>query len=629
MDNFLFNAMIYLAAAVVFVPLAKKAGMGSVLGYLLAGVIIGPFLLGFIGEEGKDIMHFAEFGVVIMLFLIGLELEPSKLWAMRKRITGLGASQLFGTAAIFFVITMLIGIPWQSALAISLSLSMSSTAIVMQSYKEKGQMGTHAGRNSFAVLLFQDIALIPMLALFPLLAFMPVTNDKINSSVISDLPAILQTLSFIGAISIIVLFGRYVLVPFLKVIARTRLRELFVASALLIIVSTAFLMELVGLSPALGTFLAGVILANSEFKHELESNLEPSKGLLLGLFFIAVGASINFNIIMENPSLVVFSTSGVIFIKIFVLFFVGKRFRMSTGQNISFAIGLSQVGEFAFVLVAFMTQIKIITVEYSGLLMVITALSMTITPLFILMNEKLILPKLLNVHNEEAETESIDEKNDVIIAGFSHFGNTTGRFLRANDINATYLDYDIDRVELLRKMGFKVYYGDATRLDLLDSAGAENAKILIVAIGEPETSLKLVKLVKKHFPHLQLMVRAQNRVDAYELLDMGIKHVYRENLDSSIRLGVDTLIKLGGRAYSATRSGQDFMRYDEQSMNYLAEHRHHLETYISKSVQQIEIQEELLRNDREHKPNANDHIWDSEYIREHQKQEKTTKPSSS
>lgn len=625
MDNFLFNAMIYLAAAVIFVPIAKKIGMGSVLGYLLAGIIIGPFILGFIGEEGKDIMHFAEFGVVIMLFLIGLELEPQKLWAMRKQITGLGASQLFGTAVIIFILAMALGVPWQAALAISLSLSMSSTAIVMQSYKEKGQMDTRASQNSFAVLLFQDIALIPMLALFPLLAFMPVDHEAINGSIIDDLPAILQTLSLIAAISLIVLFGRFVLVPFLRMIARTRLRELFVASALLIIVSTAFLMESVGLSAALGTFLAGVILANSEFKHELESNLEPSKGLLLGLFFIAVGASIDFSIIVENPSLIILLTLGIVFIKMLVLFVLGKIFKMSTSQNISFAIGLSQVGEFAFVLVAFITQIKIISAEDSGLLMVVTALSMTVTPLFILANEKFILPKLVHVNKGEAKTEPIDEKNEVIIAGFSHFGNTIGRFLRANGINATYLDFDSDRVGLLRKMGFKVYYGDATRLDLLESAGAEGAKILIVAIGEPETSLKLVKTAKKHFPHLQLMVRAQNRVDAYELLDLGIKDVYRENLDTSIRLGVDTLIKLGGRAYSAMRSGQDFLRYDERSMNYLFEHRHHFETYISKSLQQIEIQEELLRNDREHQPNANDHIWDSEYIREHQKPDEETK----
>jgi monovalent cation:H+ antiporter-2, CPA2 family len=617
MGGFLFQSMIYLAAAVLCVPVAKKLGMGSVLGYLLAGVIIGPFLIGFIGDEGEDILHFAEFGVVMMLFLIGLELEPKKLWSIRKQILGIGMTQVVGTTILLFALGVFLGLQWQSSLAASLALSLSSTAIVLQTYKEKGQLNTPIGQNSFSVLLFQDISVIPMLALLPLLVFLPGGQSATgHGSFIEHYPAWLQTVSVLAAVSAIVLVGRFVLVPLLRIIAQTKLRELFVAAALLIVVGIAFLMEMVGLSPALGTFLAGVVLANSEFKHELESNLDPFKGLLLGLFFMAVGASINFALIAQNPNLILGLTLGIVFLKLFILLIIGKIFKFPLNQNLTFSIGLAQIGEFGFVLFSLIGKLKILSKEYIDMMMVVTASSMAVTPLLILLNEKLIQRWFRHVEPEKKEADQIEENNKVIIAGFSHFGSTIGRFLRANGTEATYLDYNSRQVDLLRKMGFKVYYGDATRKDLLESAGAEEAKILIIAIDSPETNYELVKTVKKHFPNLEVMVRARNRVDAYELLDLGIENIYREHLDTSIKLGVDVLLKLGRRAYTANRAGLNFRKYDEKAMRELFHHRHNKKVYISEVRQQIEIQEDLLQGDIEQQPNLNDQAWDGEHMRE-------------
>lgn len=340
-NGILFQVIIYLSAALLCVPISKKLGMGSVLGYLLAGILIGPYLLGFIGQEGKDIMHFAEFGVVMMLFLIGLELEPAKLWKMRKTITSVGLTQVIGTTLLLFIALLLINFKWQPALAIAMSLSLSSTAIVLQSLKEKNQFNTAAGQSSFSVLLMQDIAVIPILAVLPLLAINNVEVSNQSHSPIHSLPSWLQTLSLLGAVALVILAGRFIVVPVFRIIAKTRLRELFTAASLLLIIAIAFLMEVVGLSPALGTFLAGVVLANSEFKHELEADLEPFKGLLLGLFFIAVGASINFNLIIENVQIILLATMGLLFIKASILGLIGKISGLSTDQNLIFALGLS------------------------------------------------------------------------------------------------------------------------------------------------------------------------------------------------------------------------------------------------------------------------------------------------
>jgi CPA2 family monovalent cation:H+ antiporter-2 len=611
-NGFLHDALIYLATAMVFVPLARKLGMGSVLGYLLGGITIGPFFLGFVGQEGKDIMHFAEFGVVMMLFLVGLELEPAGFWRMRKLIVGTGALQLCGTAALFFAVLLAVGFSWQSALACGLALSMSSTAIVMQTLREKGLTRTESGKSSFAVLLFQDIAVIPILVLLPLLATSAArAPGNGQATLLQGLPGWAQTLTLLGAVGVVVTGGRFLIVPLLGFVARIRLRELFTIAALLIVIATAELMMLVGLSPALGTFLAGVVLANSQFRHELESDIEPFKGVLLGLFFIAVGASINFRLIIHNPLTVMALVFGVIVVKAMVLHVTGKVARLSFDQNLIFTLGLGQVGEFAFVLFAFIAQLGILPDFWTDMMMGATAISMTVTPLLLLLSERFVLPHFGTKQAvEERETDDIKGEHPVIITGFGHFGSTVGRFLRANGINATILDNDSDRVDLLRKMGFKVFYGDATRIDILKSAGADHARVLIAAVDSPEINMNLVRKAKEEFPDLTVMVRARNRLDAYELIDAGVTNIYRESLETSIRVGVDVLVELGFRRYSATRAGQNFIKYDEAALPKLAAHRHDQDIYIFNTREQIAIQEELLANDREANPTLHDHAWD-------------------
>jgi CPA2 family monovalent cation:H+ antiporter-2 len=615
--SFLQDALIYLAAAIVFVPIAKRLGMGSVLGYLLAGITIGPFFLGLVGGEGKDIIHFAEFGVVMMLFLIGLELEPAHFWRMRQLILGSGMVQLGITTLLFVAVFMLAGFSWQAALAIGLALSMSSTAIVLQTLREKGLAQTQSGESAFAVLLFQDISVIPILAALPLLALstvQPTAGE--HATFLGGLPGWAQTIALLCAVGLVILSGRFVIVPFLRFIARIHLRELFTASALFIVMAAAYLMELVGLSPALGTFLAGVVLANSEYRHELESDIEPFKGILLGLFFISVGASINFGLLLNQPLTIIALVCGVIAIKSGVLFLTGKLTRLAFDQNLLFSLGLAQVGEFAFVLFSFMHQLHILSAEWTDALMGVTAISMTATPLLLLINERFILPRFGTREKMEKEADDIDLHYPVILAGFGPFGSTVGRFLRANGIEATILDNDSDRVDLLRKMGFKVFYGDATRIDILKAAGADRAKILIAAIGSPEINRDLAEKARKLFPHLTIMVRAENRLDAYELMDMGIKDIYRESLDTSVRLGIDVLTKLGYRRYSAVRAGQNFIKYDEAAMHKLAPQRHDESAYIFTVREQIQLQEQLLTNDREANPTLNDHAWDSDLLTE-------------
>lgn len=609
-DNILGQAVIYLSAALICVPIAKRLGMGSVLGYLLAGIFIGPFCFGFIGQEGEDIMHFAEFGVVMMLFLIGLELEPAHFWRMRAKIMGLGTLQVTLTALATAGGLLMLGFNWQAAVASGLALSMSSTAIVLQSLKEKGLNNSQAGESSFAVLLFQDIAVIPILVLLPFLAMQTSVVSGAPSTFFDGLPAFMKACLVLSSMVAVFIMGRYVIVPFLRIITKTSVRELCVAAALLIVISIAYIMKFVGLSPALGAFLAGVLLANSEFRHELKSDIEPVKGLLLGLFFISVGASINFKLLIDNPINILSLVAAVVAIKAGVLFVLGRVYRLSFDQNCLFAIGLSQVGEFAFVLFAFINRLAIISNNWTETLMAVTAISMTVTPLFLLLNERLILPKFGTLKQNLKKADLIDTEQPVIIAGFSSFGSTLGRFLRANGVEATILDNDSDQVDLLRKMGFKVFYGDATRLDILYSAGAENASIIVIAIDSPSTSNQLVSTVKKYFPNLKILARTGSNLDAHELLDLGVEQIYRDFLDTSIRAGVDVLVNLGHRRFSATRAGQDFVKYDEAAMHKLAPHRHDKSNYISNAKEQIMLQEQLLASDRSIDHALNDHAWD-------------------
>ena len=622
-DGFFFQAIIYLLAAVICVPIAKKLGLSSILGYLFAGIIIGPYVLGLIGQEGQDIMHFAEFGVTMMLFLIGLELDPQKFWRMRRVIVGMGMLQLLVTAGTLFIVcSIVLRWDWQTTVAISLALTLSSTAIVMQTLKEKGLTKTSMGRSSFAVLLFQDIAVIPILAILPLLADGHVTNSNVNHSLISDLAGWAQTPIVFGTIGLVYLGGRYVIIPLLHIVAKTRLQELFTASALLLVMGVSYIMQLVGLSPALGAFIAGLVLANSEFRHELEGDIAPFKGLLLGLFFIGVGASINFNIILADPAFIIIFSTIFNGIKFLVLLLVGKIYKKSADQNLLFAFALSQAGEFGFVILGFTVQLNLLPLVLSNQMMAVIAISMVGTPFLLLINEKWIDP-FFGVKEKQPKNkyDSIDEQNDVIIAGFGNFGSTIGRLLKANGIPATVLDMDSDRVDSLRKLGFKVYYGDASRLELLKAAGCENAKIFIAAIDNPRVNLQVTEMVKKHYPHLKIFARARNRNDAFELVDIGVNDFYRENLYSAVNLGVDALVEMGQRRYTATRQGQRFLKYDEEATRSLAEKRHDKKAFLTTTLQQIELQEQLIKNDLYSQLGAQDHAWESADIKKDQQGE--------
>lgn len=616
--GFLFQALVFMGASILLVPIAKKIGLSSVLGYLVAGVVIGPFGLKFVGENGQDIMHASEFGVVMMLFLIGLELNPKKFWEMRKAILGLGGLQVLATTFLLFISFLLMGWPWQMCVAVALAFSMSSTAIVLQTLKEKNLSHTVAGEASFAVLLFQDIAVIPILALLPLLGAHTASSGEHSSSLFEGQPAWVQAVSVLGVVGLILVVGKFLVVPFLRFVSKTQMRELFVAAALFIVVGVAAAMQAVGLSPALGTFLAGMVLANTEFRHELESDIEPFKGLLLGLFFVSVGATIDFNQITSDPSTIALLVVLSLVLKFGVLMITGKIFKMSSDQNFIFSFGLSQVGEFAFVLLSFSNQINLLDEVWNAKLMAVVAITMASTPLVLLLNEKLIEPYfgVKTQGDPQPESDTIDTQHKVIIAGFGHFGSTIGRFLRASGVKATILDNDSDRVDLLRRMGFEVYFGDATRVDLLEAAGAAEATILIAAIDPPEINHLLIEVVKKKFPNLKIFARARNRYDAYELIDMNIDNVYRETLDAAVRLGVDAMVQLGFRKYTANRQGQKFIHYDEVSVRKLAKTRHETKDYALSVKEQIQWQEQILQNDLKLTKEEADLSWDSEHLRQ-------------
>jgi len=614
-ETFFLQAFVYLTAAVVAVPIAKKVGLGSVLGYLLAGVVIGPFVLGLVGAEGEDVMHFAEFGVVMMLFVIGLELEPSLLWRMRAPILGLGGLQVTITGSIVTGIALVLGVAWKPAIAIGMIVALSSTAIVLQTLAEKGLLKTSAGQSVFSVLLFQDIAVIPMLALMPLLAtrHVALTGDEhaVAEAWISTLPNWARALAVLGAVSLIVGAGRYLLRPIFRIIAGVRMREIFTAAALLLVIGIALLMGQVGLSPALGTFLAGVVLANSEYRHELEANIEPFKGLLLGLFFIAVGASIDFEMIRSAPGLVGGLTVGMIVLKFLILMGLARAFRLPTDQAFLFAFALPQVGEFSFVLLSFARQEGVLETTMTDPLVAAVALSMAMTPILLTFNERVLRPRFGTPVTNDREADVVHEQNEVIIAGFGSFGSTVGRLLKSQGIGTTVLDHDSEQVELLRRMGLEVYYGDATRMDLLETAGAASARILVLALDDPPTTLKIAREVKARWPHLELYARAFEWRDASDLFEAGVDHVYREALDSSLRLGTDVMRGLGFRAYHSERAAQKFLRHDQESLEYLATLRgEEAEVFISAARQRIESLEAMLASDLRDHHLEEDAGWD-------------------
>ncbi|MCL4143385.1 UNVERIFIED_CONTAM: hypothetical protein GTU68_038382 [Idotea baltica] len=556
MQETLLLATLLLGAAVVAVPLASRLGLGSVLGYLLAGVAIGPL----IGAEASELQHVAEFGVVMMLFLIGLELEPRALWGMRHRLIGLGGLQVVLTTLILTGGFMWLGQPWQTSLAIGMIFALSSTAIVLQTLNEKGLMQTSGGRNTFSVLLTQDIAVIPMLALLPLLAI---------SSPVRGLPAWGVTLVTIAAVAAVIFVGVFLTRPLFRYIHHARLREMYTALALLIVVSIAALMGLVGLSAALGTFLAGVVLANSEFRHELESDLEPFKGLLLGLFFITVGAGINFDVLATKPARIIGITVAMMFAKGVVLYLLARIFRLKTRGRWLFTLGLAQAGEFGFVLIAFSIQQNVIGGTLSEELLLVVALSMMITPLLFILYD--LLSKRLSADVVDHPADDIDEQGTVIIAGIGRFGQVVNRLVQSSGFSTVVLDSDLQTVQLMRTFGFKGFFGDPTRPDILHAAGLDEASVLVVALDDKAAAVKLVKYARSHRPDLHIVARARDRVHVYELFAAGADDIVRELFDSSLRAGRYVLENLGLTDFEASEAELSFYHHDRRILRELAE----------------------------------------------------------
>ena len=563
-------ALIYLAAAIVAVPIAKRVGLGSVLGYLIAGILIGPYALGVVGDQ-TDVMHFAEFGVVMMLFLVGLELQPSRLWTLRHSILGLGGLQVvLSAAAIFAFCYWFFAMHWQTALAIGLMLALSSTAIVLQSLEEKGWLKQEAGQNAFSVLLFQDIAIIPILALLPLLAFAPQTNTKeISDSIIASWPVWQQVCVSVAVIAAIIAGGKYVSAPLFRYIAQTHMREIFTIFALFLVVAIALVMQSIGLSPALGTFLAGVVLAESEFRHELEADIEPFKGLLLGLFFITVGASINFELLFNEFSTVIGLVVLLIVVKACILFALAVTFKINSKQQLLFALALAQGGEFAFVLLSVTTTLSILTPEQTSLVTLVVAVSMLIAPLLLMVYEQ-IQKRSSSALPEFDKPEQISTAKHVIIAGYGRFGQIMGRLLHAQGYEITVLDHSPSQIELLRRFGNTVFYGDAARQELLEAAGAHTAQMLVIAIDNPDKTIEIIKLAHKNYPQLKIVARAIDRRHAYQLLNLKVDAFNRETVDSAINLAVEALELLGNTKQDAERAGKLFRDHDRAAVLQLA-----------------------------------------------------------
>ncbi|KOO15369.1 potassium transporter [Vibrio xuii] len=578
MTGYFLQAFIYLAAAVIAVPIAKRLGLGSVLGYLIAGVVIGP-IIGLVGEETNTIQHFAEFGVVMMLFLVGLELEPKMLWSMRNRLIGLGGLQVGGTAAIVMAIALYFEQPWTIALAIGLIFALSSTAIVLQTFNEKGLNKTDGGQNAFSVLLFQDIAVIPMLAFIPLLA-LPELVEQAQSAVtaasdhheelslVAGLPGWAYGLVIIASIIGLVVGGHYLSRPLFRFVASSGLREIFTATALMLVVGIAALMSLVGLSPALGTFLAGVVLANSEFRHELESNIDPFKGLLLGLFFITVGAGINFGILFDDFALIIGLTLGVMVLKAVVLYVLAFIFRIKDSNRWLFTLSLAQAGEFGFVLLSFTVQNHVIPPEIAQTLSLVVALSMFLTPGLFILFDKVILPRFQQQSNER-EADTIEEKGTVIIAGIGRFGQIVNRLLVSNGVHTVVLDQQAAQVDIVRQINTKAYFGDASRPDLLHTAGIEEASLLVIAIDNRETCVELTKYVKHSYPHVKVLARAFDRGHGYLLRQAGADIIELETYHSSLELGAHAMRELNFHPFHVEKQKAAYKRVEDKKSDRL------------------------------------------------------------
>ena len=532
-------AFLYLAAAVLTVPVARALGLGAIIGYLAAGIAIGPWGFGWVSNV-QDILHFAEFGVVLMLFLVGLELQPTRLWSLRRPIFGLGSAQVLGCALLLCAAALLAGFSWRVALVGSLGLALSSTAIALQSLGERNQLRTSSGESAFSILLFQDIAAIPMLALVALLGTASVQGHHTPTSVA------LEVFKIVGVIAAIVLGGRLLLRPLLRWIARSRTPEIFTAAALLLVVGIAYLMVLVGLSMALGAFLAGVLLAESEFRRELETDIEPFKGLLLGLFFIAVGMSIDFGAMLRAPLMVALLLIGFVAIKSAVIYALARAVKIPYQERPVFTLLLAQGGEFAFVVFQAAAGAGALPGEMASLLIGAVALSMLCTPLLLLLLDRFVLPRYATTLRTPPEGEiSEPQTAPVLIAGFGRYGQIVARVLLAQGIPATVLDHSVDILEVARTFGYRVFYGDATRLDLLRMAGAAQARVLVLAVDAPGPSLKIAALAREHFPHLKVVARARDLTHWNDLRDLGVTQVQRELFESSLLSARSVLEHMG------------------------------------------------------------------------------------
>ncbi|MEL6169341.1 MAG: cation:proton antiporter [Pseudomonadota bacterium] len=582
MENFLAQAAIYLAAGVVAVPIAARLGLGSVLGYLLAGIAIGP-LLGLVGAETHDLQHFAEFGVVMMLFLIGLELDPRAVWDMRHRLLGLGGAQVMLTWAVIAGLAYLFGQTLWVAITLGMVFALSSTAIVLQTLSEKNLMATPGGRASFSVLLTQDIAVIPMLALLPLLGTTTLANIAPDGSIqravedeahhtmslVEGLPGWGASLVTIAAIGLVVFLGVFAMRPAFRFVHMARLRELYTAFALLIVVGIAVLMNMVGLSPALGTFLAGVVLANSEFRHEMQSNLEPFKGLLLGLFFITVGAGIDFGTFLRQPVTILGLTVALMAIKGVILLALAMASGLKHRDRYLFTLGLAQAGEFGFVLIAFALQQNALSPGMGQLALLVVAFSMLFTPLFFIAWEQ--IAKRLGDPEDSIEHDEIDETSPVIIAGVGRFGQVVQRLVRMSGFPATVLDSDLKTIRLLRSFGVKGFFGDPTRPEILHGAGFDTARVLVVALDNRDAAVQLVTYARRERPDIQIIARAYDRIHAFRLHKAGADKVVREMFDSSLRAGRYVLETMGLADFEASELEHQFFRQDREALRELAE----------------------------------------------------------
>lgn len=584
MDTILFQATVYLAAAVIAVPIAARLGLGSVLGYLAAGIIIGP-VLGLIGTNIEGLNHFAEVGIIMMLFLIGLELEPRALWDMRHRLIGMGGLQIVLSTVALMAAAMAMGRPWNESLAIGLALSLSSTAIVLQTLSEKGLMQTGGGRASFSVLLTQDIAVIPILAFLPLLAGDAIIRIASDGSIdrglaheaarhgelslVQGLPGWGVTLVTIGMVGAVILAGIYLTRPLFRFIHSANLREMYTALALLIVVGISLLMVLVGLSPALGAFLAGVVLANSEFRHELESDLQPFKGLLLGLFFITVGAGFNFDAFFADMGDLIGLALLVILAKGIVLYLIGRAFKLHGRDRWLFTLGLAQAGEFGFVLVAFSLQQGVMPVELSEKLLLVIALSMLITPLLFILYE--FISRRMSSPKTEYKADTIDEQGTVIIAGIGRFGQIVNRLVQASGFKTVVLDSDMQTIQLMRRFGVKGFLGDPTRPELLKAAGLPKAKVLVVAMDDKTAVTKLVSFARRQRPDLHIVARARDRNHVFELYAAGADDIVREMFDSSLRAGRYVLENVGLSEFEAAEAESTFYAHDRHTIRQLAD----------------------------------------------------------